>query len=417
MTEQTFVLPDLGEGLTDAEIAAWKVQVGDTVAIDQVIAEVETAKALVDLPVPFAGTVVALHGEVGATLAVGAPVITVATADAPAAAESEDTRPGDREQESTGSGQVLIGYGTDEPRRRRRRAPAPQPAETAPAAVKVISPEVRKLACDNGIDLHELPATGAGNVITRADVDRALAMRTGTAAPAAESSGEQRIAITGLRKAIGEKLSISRRDIPDATTWVDVDATALLHARKSVCAVAERDVSLLALLARLAVAALRRFPELNSSVDTARSEIVRYEHVNLGVAVQTPRGLLVPVIERADTLDTGTLSDALSETITAAREGTLPSSRLSGGTFTLNNYGLFGVDGSAPIINHPEAAIVGVGRIIDRPWVLDGAVVVRKITQISLSFDHRVCDGGSAGGFLRLFADLVENPVAAIGRL
>ncbi|MDH6194814.1 2-oxoisovalerate dehydrogenase E2 component (dihydrolipoyl transacylase) [Mycobacterium frederiksbergense] len=399
MSDQTFLLPDLGEGLTEAEIAGWRVEAGDTVSIDDVVVEVETAKAAVEVPIPFAGTVVTLHGEAGSTLAVGSPLITIRTSE-----QFQQYR----QEERAGSGNVLIGYGTSEPpsrRNRRRRTPV-----VAGPGTKVISPVVRKLARDNHIDLSGVPASGAGGVITRADVDKALL-------PADAPASEQRIAITGVRKAIADKLSISRRDIPDATTWVDVDATALLEARRSVAAATDRAVSLLALLARFTVAALQQFPELNSSVDIARSEIVRHGQVNLGVAVQTPRGLLVPVIEQAERLDTVTLSDALTETITKARDGALPPARFTGGTFTLNNYGVFGVDGSTPIINHPEAAILGVGRIIDRPWVVDGGLAVRKVTQVSLSFDHRVCDGGAAGGFLRLFADFIENPVAVIGWL
>ena len=179
--------------------------------------------------------------------------------------------------------------------------------------------------------------------------------------------------------------------------------------------VAKHDVSVQALLARFTIAALREFPELNSSVDSTRSELARYRHVNLGVAVHTPRGLLVPVIKGADTLDTLALSKVTSETIRGARDGKLPASRLSGGAVTLNNYRGFGVDGATPIINHPEVAIVGFGRIIDRSWVVDGAIAVRKVAQVCLSFDHRVCDGGTAGGFLRLIADLIESPVAALG--
>ncbi len=242
------------------------------------------------------------------------------------------------------------------------------------------------------------PARGAGNDDSRADVVR--------------------IPLTGMRRAVADKLSTSRSEIPDATTWVDVDATELMNARRAInAAIPDEPISLLALLARLCLAGLARFPELNSSVDTRRQEIVRYRHVNLGIAAQTPRGLVVPVIDAADTLTTTELSAALRETTTLAKEGKLTPGRMSGGTFTLNNYGVFGVDGSTPIINHPEAAILGIGRIVDKPWVVDGHVVARKVTQLSLSFDHRVCDGGVAGGFLRLFADYVEHPVAALGRI
>ena len=414
MTDQTFVLPDLGEGLAEAVIADWRVQVGDTVTVDQVVVEVETAKAAVEVPVPFAGKVIELHAEVGSTLAVGAPLITVVSAGEPGG--TEPGAPAHQhhrtEEEGAGSGNVLIGYGTREPDpRRRRRSPVQQPIAPAAATTKVISPVVRKLARDNGVDLTLLPATGPGGVITRADVEHSLTLT------ATGMQDEERTPITGMRKAIGEKLLTSRREIPDATTWVDVDATGLLDARRSVQEVAGRKVSLLALLARFTVAALRQFPDLNSSVDTARSEFVRYQHVNLGIAAQTPRGLVVPVIKNADTLDLLALSDVLTATTTLARKDNLPPARLAGGTFTLNNYGVFGVDGSTPIINHPEAAILGIGRIIDRPWVVDGELTVRKMTQVSLSFDHRVCDGATAGGFLRLFADFIENPIAALARL
>jgi 2-oxoisovalerate dehydrogenase E2 component (dihydrolipoyl transacylase) len=407
VSDQTFVLPDLGEGLTEAVIACWKVDVGDTVVIDEEVVEVETAKAVVEVPVPFAGTVLELHAEVGATVAVGSPLITVGAIDL-AVPYKNDTFAAHREEERAASGNVLIGYGTSGggglSRRRRRTEAVKSPA------VKVISPIVRRLARDNGIDLQQLAGSGAGGIITRADVDHAMA-----AAPPSITGDDRRIPVTGIRKAITEKLAASRREIPEATTWVDADATGLLEAKRLLGETAR--ISLLALLARLAVTALRQFPELNASFDTQRQEIVLHRHIHLGVAVQSPRGLVVPVVAQADTLDTLSLSDSLAEVIALAREGKLPPARLSGGTVTLNNYGVFGVDGSAAIINYPEAAILGVGRIIDRPWVVGGELAVRKVTQLSLSFDHRVCDGGSAGGFLRLFADYVQNPVTALGRL
>ena len=409
MSNQVFLLPDLGEGLTEADIAEWRVRVGDTVTIDQVVVEVETAKAAVEVPIPFEGTVISLHGDEGSTLQVGTPLITVS--GTPAAHEQY------REEERAGSGNVLIGYGTSEDTRRRRRRVAANREVTQvhkASATRVISPVVRNLARQNDLDLSRLPGSGPGGVINRADVERALATT-----PEGDTGDEQRIPIKGLRKAVADKLSTSRREIPDATTWVDVDATDLLAARRAInTALPEDDkVSLMALLARLALAALACYPELNSTVDTDRGEIVRYGHVHLGIAAQTPRGLVVPVIERADSLTTVDLARQLRDTTALAREGTLPPSRLTGGTFTLNNYGVFGVDGSTPIINHPEAAILGVGRIVDKPWVVDGQLAVRKVTQVSLSFDHRVCDGGVAGGFLRVFADYIENPITVLGRL
>ncbi|NMD57214.1 MULTISPECIES: dihydrolipoamide acetyltransferase family protein [Tsukamurella] len=431
MSDRVFLLPDLGEGLTEADILSWRVRVGDTVTVDQVVVEVETAKAAVEVPVPFAGTVVALHGAPGETLRVGSPLISVGVPGTASTAAPGPDGP---------SGNVLIGYGTseDEPARRRRTAraertvvppsesvAAPVPERPAPSVARVISPVVRDLAREHGLDLATVRPSGVGGVIRRADVDAALAARSEAPSPAAAvpppaaSRSDVRIPLNGLRKAVADKLTTSRREIPEATTWVDVDATALLAARDAMNATlpdAER-VSLLALLARLAVAALRRFPQLNSSVDADRRQIVQHGRVHLGIAAQTPRGLVVPVVADADTLTTVELARRLAETTALARDGALPLGRPTGGTFTLNNYGVFGVDGSAPIINHPEAAILGIGRIIDRPWVVDGAVVARKVAQVSLAFDHRVCDGGEAGGFLRLFADYVESPVAALARL
>ncbi|MGW5150800.1 dihydrolipoamide acetyltransferase family protein [Rhodococcus koreensis] len=420
MSGQVFLLPDLGEGLTEADIAEWRVRVGDTVTIDQVVVEVETAKAAVEVPIPFEGKVISLHGDEGATLKVGTPLITVSGTPAAHEQYREEERAGSGACGATrglGSGNVLIGYGTSEDtgRRRRRVAANREVTQTHKAsATRVISPVVRNLARRNDLDLSRLPGSGPGGVINRADVERALATT-----PDAGAVHAQRIPIKGLRKAVADKLSTSRREIPDATTWVDVDATDLLAARRSInTALPEDDkVSLMALLARLALAALARYPELNSTVDTERGEIVRYGHVHLGIAAQTPRGLVVPVIEWADSLTTVDLARQLRDTTALAREGTLPPSRLTGGTFTLNNYGVFGVDGSTPIINHPEAAILGVGRIVDKPWVVDGQLDVRKVMQVSLSFDHRVCDGGVAGGFLRSFADFIENPITVLGRL
>jgi 2-oxoisovalerate dehydrogenase E2 component (dihydrolipoyl transacylase) len=423
MSKQVFLLPDLGEGLTEAEIVEWKVKPGDTVTIDQVVVEVETAKASVEVPCPFEGVVGELHAAEGTSLAVGAPLISItggAVADVPAAHEQY------REEERAGSGNVLIGYGTGHgpTGRRKRSAAAPQWREKVPpealnrttaqqiSAPKVLSPIVRSMALQGGLDLASIETAGGHGVITRADVERALA-----GSPVASSSeGVTRIPITGIRKTIADKLSRSRAEIPEATVWVDVDATALLQARRDLDASIDGvKVTLLAVLAKLTMIALAKFPELNSTVDTAAGEILRYENVGLGIAAQTDRGLMVPVVPQADKADLKELSERLAELTELARTGSLPAARLSGGTFTLNNYGVFGVDGSAAIINHPEAAILGIGRITDRPWVVDGQLAVRKVAQLSLAFDHRVCDGGVAGGFLRTVADFVENPVVALG--
>jgi 2-oxoisovalerate dehydrogenase E2 component (dihydrolipoyl transacylase) len=389
-----FLLPDLGEGLTEAAIVDWRVKVGDTVDVDQVVVEVETAKAAVEVPVPFAGVVSALHGEPGQLLPVGAPLLSVGGFAEPGVTTS------------SGSGNVLIGYGTAPATRRKRvrRVEAPAPQAKAPG---VISPFVRKLASDNGIDLAKVTGTGPDGIIRRADVEAALKKP--------QAAGGRRIPLTGVRKAVADKLATSRREIPEATVWVDVDATELVAARAALNSKTDRPVSLLGLIARFAVAGLRKHPELNSRVEG--DEIVVLDEIHLGFAAQTDRGLVVPVVRDAGALSTRDLSAAIGDRARTARDGKLAPVDLTGGTFTVNNYGVFGVDGSAAIINHPEAAILGIGRIIDRPWVVDGALAVRKVCELTLAFDHRVCDGGTAGGFLRFVADCVESPVTALGDL
>jgi pyruvate dehydrogenase E2 component (dihydrolipoamide acetyltransferase) len=409
--EQLFRLPDLGEGLTEAEILEWRVRVGDTVEVDQVVVEVETAKAAVEVPVPFAGTVLALHCDAGSVLNVGAPLISVGA-----------------EVEREGSGNVLIGYGTGHAPASRRRArvkasQGPAKAQTnVPTSARVISPVVRKLAKENGVDLTGVTASAADGVVRRRDVTAVIEKRAQDAvipAGALDAADDvERIPLKGMRRAVAEKLTRSRAEIPDATTWVDVDATELLNTKASLqAAFPNRKIGLLALLARICVAGLTRFPELNSSVDTERGEILRFKHINLGFAAQTERGLVVPVIQGAHRLSAALLQVETARLTGLARAGQLPPGELTGGTFTLNNYGVFGVDGSTPIINHPEAAILGVGRIVDKPWVVHGELAVRKVTQLSLSFDHRVCDGGVAGGFLRYVADCVERPLALLADL
>ncbi|MFE9256427.1 dihydrolipoamide acetyltransferase family protein [Streptomyces sp. NPDC006879] len=418
-----FRLPDLGEGLTEAEIVRWLVAVGDVVAIDQPVVEVETAKAMVEVPCPYGGVVTARFGEEGTELPVGAPLITVAVGSP---AEH-------RQEESSGSGNVLVGYGTDasRPARRRRVRPAgaapagaepvtvPTPVALVEGPVPVISPLVRKLARDHGLDLRVLRGSGPDGLIMRADVEAALKVaRAPEEAPSARAVSEtgERIALRGVRGAVAEKLSRSRREIPDATCWVDADATELMAVRAAMNAAGGPKVSVLALLARICTAALARYPELNSTVDTAANEIVRLPSVHLGFAAQTERGLVVPVVRDAGSMNAEALSAEFARITELARAGKLAPADLSGGTFTLNNYGVFGVDGSTPIINHPEAAMLGVGRIIPKPWVHQGELAVRQVVQLSLTFDHRVCDGGAAGGFLRYVADCVENPAAVLLR-
>ncbi|MDQ0697284.1 dihydrolipoamide acetyltransferase family protein [Streptomyces sp. W4I9-2] len=506
-----FKLPDLGEGLTEAEIVRWLVEVGDVVAIDQPVVEVETAKAMVEVPCPYGGVVTARFGEEGTELPVGAPLLTVAVGapegletsgpvtpgpsgarngSAPSGSSSPSSSSGSSAAESSGgSGNVLVGYGTGAPAARRRRirpdrldrtptlsgaltveAPVPEapvseaavsgapgvpvteasstatPVSVAPvpdAPVPVVSPLVRRLARQHDIDLRRLAGSGPDGLILRADVDRAIrqaeeteAAKTRTAQAAAVPTGAspasaspaasaapaaERIPLRGVRGAVADKLSRSRTEIPDATCWVDADATELMAVRAAMNAAtgpsAGPKVSVLALLARICTAALARFPELNSTVDTEAREIVRLPGVHLGFAAQTERGLVVPVVRDAHTRNAESIGAEIARLTELARTGKLSPAQLTGGTFTLNNYGVFGVDGSTPIINHPEAAMLGVGRIMPKPWVHQGELAVRQVVQLSLTFDHRVCDGGTAGGFLRYVADCVEQPAVLLRTL
>ncbi|MET7933389.1 dihydrolipoamide acetyltransferase family protein [Streptomyces sp. NPDC005322] len=441
-----FTLPDLGEGLTEAEIVRWLVQVGDIVAVDQPVVEVETAKAMVEVPCPYGGVVTARFGEEGTELPVGAPLITVALAEE---AEPSDEGGGSRAAVSSGpaassadgaasstdgaSGNVLVGYGTTAPAARRRRVrPSPSRAVTkSPAGpIPVISPLVRRLAREHGVDLRELTGSGPEGLIVRADVERAVGSArvgsvvappvvvgvgsNGSAGRAGGGAGEERVPLRGVRGLVADKLARSRREIPDATCWVDADATELLAARAAMNAAGGPKVSILALLARICAAALARYPELNSTVDMDSREIVRLSNVHLGFAAQTERGLVVPVVRDAHARSVEGLSEEMARLTEAARMGSLAPAELTGGTFTLNNYGVFGVDGSTPIINHPEAAMLGVGRIAPKPWVWEGELAVRQVVQLSFTFDHRVCDGGTAGGFLRYVADCVERPAVLL---
>ncbi|MFI2608029.1 dihydrolipoamide acetyltransferase family protein [Kitasatospora sp. NPDC018619] len=429
-----FRLPDLGEGLTGAEVVRWMVEVGEVIAVDQPVVEVETAKAVVEVPCPYGGVVTARYGEVGEEIAVGAPLVTVAVA-APEAGSGPQgpVEPGvAAAPAAAGAERPLVGFGVVEPGRggRRRRvgagagggagsgsgaaavAVAQAPAVPAgPAVVPVISPLVRRLAREQGVDLAALVGSGPDGLIMRADVERAVAARAATApAPAGPVAADGVVPLRGLRKAVAEKLGRSHREIPAATCWVDADATGLMALRRQLNAAPGPKVSVLALLARICTVALARFPELNSSVTEDGSGILRHPAVHLGFAAQGERGLVVPVVRDAQSRSTEQLGEELGRLTQAARSGALTPAELTGGTFTLNNYGVFGVDGSTPILNHPEAAMLGVGRIVAKPWVHDGELAVREVTQLSFTFDHRVCDGGTAGGFLRFVADCVEQP-------
>jgi pyruvate dehydrogenase E2 component (dihydrolipoamide acetyltransferase) len=441
-----FLLPDLGEGLTEAEIVGWLVAPGDTVTVDQPVVEVESAKSVVELPSPFAGVVESLHATAGQTVHAGEPLLSIrdsvvgaagSVPDAPEAVpgtalrEPSATAAAASTAESSGaSGAVLIGYGLPERSRAARATPrgrfggrvdsdqrsdasvTPPPSRRSP----VVSPLVRKLAKDHGFNASDLAGSGTGSLVLRSDVQSHIASLAGTPADSVVAR-DVRIPITGLRKLVSEKMSLSRREIPEATIWLDVDATALIEAKEYLQRSTGDRWSVNTLLARFVVAGLKRYPILNSSVDVAAGEIVQHSRINLGLAAQTPHGLMVPVVQDAGSLTTEALRSRIGELVDRAGTGSFPAEQLRGGTFTLNNYGGFGVDGSAAIINHPEVAILGIGRIIDRPWVVDGQLAVRKVVVLSLVFDHRVCDGDIPSQFLGFVARCIENPIALLTEL
>jgi len=383
-----FLLPDLGEGLTEAEIVRWLVQVGDHVEVDQPVAEVETAKSAVELPCPFAGQIRALHGKPGEALSVGEALVTVTTEEPDEPARPVDSGVSEDSAVRVVGNPVLVGYGS-----------TPAPAGP-PGPVPVSSPAVRRLARERGADLSALTGTGPDGVITRADV----------LAACAATDGATRIPWSERQRVASERFTRSRREVPDVTCWLEADATALLAAKEEL-AVDGPPIGLLALLARACVDGLSRHPRLNSTVDAQRRETVLRPDVHLGIATQTGRGLVVPVVREANGLSTEALAGELARVTQAAHRGVLAPAELTGSTFTLNNYGLLGVDGATPILNHPEAAMLGIGRITDGVRPHGGRPAVRKVVQLSLTFDHRACDGAEAAGLLRFVADRVERPL------
>jgi 2-oxoisovalerate dehydrogenase E2 component (dihydrolipoyl transacylase) len=395
-----FLMPDLGEGLTEGEVNRWLVAEGDTVVVDQPVAEITTEKAVVEVPTPFAGRVARLHGAEGETIGVGKPLISIEVAGAPAASES---------------GNVLVGYGTSEaaPRLRRSVAPAGTAGSARSASSPPASPLVRRLAAELGVDLATIAGSGPGGMVTQADLERGS--RKDGAAPENQSppavADGKRIPLTGVDRIAAERLTRSHREAPTATAFVRADATRLMELRTELPpGTTDASVTPFAIILRLCVIALRRFPRLNAHFDTEANEIVHFTPIHLGVAVQTDRGLVVAVIRDAQSKSLPGIADDLQRLAGAARDGSIDATDLRGSTFTVSNFGAFGVDGGTAIINPPEAAILGVGRIATRPWVVDEYVVPRSVVELSLVFDHRVADGGVAGGFIRHLANLVEAP-------
>lgn len=382
-----FLVPDLGEGLEDATITSWSVAVGDTVELNQTLCTVETNKAEVEIPSPYAGLITELGGGEGETLNVGAVLVRIATA----AEMGTKRRP------------VLVGYGADEEMDDSRRTV--RTTSTRPRA----KPAVRKLAAERNVDLGELAGSGADGVITREDVLSSAARST---------PSPDMVAVRGVRAEMAHRMSLSRKEIPDAHASVQVDGTSLLRLRDKIRDQAGDDVPItpFVLLLRLLTIALAHHQNLNATwVDTTDGpQIHLHSAVHLGFGVAAPRGLLVPVVKDAQDKTTRELADVVARLIADARAGTLRPTELQGSTFTVSNFGALGLDDGVPVINYPEAAILGMGSLKPRPVVVDGEVVARPTMSLTCAFDHRIIDGAQAAAFLTELRALIEAPELAL---
>jgi len=396
MADQTFRLPDLGEGLTEAQLVAWRVEEGAQVDINAPLCEVETAKAVVVIPSPWAGTIQKLHARPGESVAVGEALVTITAA----AAQTEST-PG-----------TLVGYGPGAPEsgiRRKARTAASLPESSGDVRA---APFVRQLAKDMGVDLAQLTGSGPGGRVTRADVEAAAsspasASSTSTAAP--PTDGERRISVVGIRKAIARQMVRSVSTIPQFTEFAVFDATNLMAAREQGKA-SGRSMTPLPYFIAAVVKAVRAYPLMNSSWDESRDEIIVKQAINVGIAVNTSQGLLVPVLRGADKLELTAIAEKSAHLIEGARAGTLPPGEMSGGTITVTNVGASGpVETGTPIINPPECCVVAFGAIKPRPMVVQGQVVARSGAWISISVDHRIVDGALATEFLTALVAELET--------
>ncbi|MGN7249747.1 dihydrolipoamide acetyltransferase family protein [Arthrobacter sp. SAFR-014] len=430
-----FRLPDLGEGLTESEIVSWKVGVGDTVSLNQIIAEVETAKAVVELPSPFAGVITALHEQPGTVVEVGKPIVSFEVKDdagnqSAAAVPAEPALP-KREPNLVGYGAVVESTGRPVRRQRTLAEPAPvvEPVETRPADTNTAerprsTPPVRKLAKDLGVDLESVPGTGPSGLITRDDVRNFVGGGDVPAAaqelaaqelqPArAQGEREVRTPIKGVRKFTAAAMVSSAFTAPHVTEFLTVDVTPameLLARLKESKAFAGHKLTPLTLVAKAVLIALRRNPGLNARWDEANQEIVQFNYVNLGIAAATPRGLTVPNIKDADRLALVDLSTGLAELTDTARAGKTSPADLSGGTISITNIGVFGIDAGTPILNPGEAAILAMGAVRKTPWEYQHQVALRQVMTLSLSFDHRLVDGEQGSRFLADVGALLADP-------
>ncbi|GGI46858.1 pyruvate dehydrogenase E2 component (dihydrolipoamide acetyltransferase) [Agromyces flavus] len=460
MSEIRFPLPDVGEGLTEAEIVQWRVAPGDRIALDQVFVEIETAKSLVELPSAFEGTIAELLVEEGQTVDVGTPILVIRTdaargisAEPAPSAPAADAVPA-LAVESEGAGAVLVGHGSSGPTRsRRRRHPSPggahehlvppsptdvpatsasaaaapaggasvgigepaRPAERADDGMPVIAkPPIRKLAKDLGVDLSRVTPTGPIGDVTRDDVIREASQASvfrNIQTPELPADRETRIPVKGVRKVIAQTMVQSAYSAPHVSVFVDVDATRTMEYIKRLKAspdFAGVKVSPLLIMAKAMIWAARRNPTANAQ--WTDEEIIVKHYVNLGIAAATPRGLIVPNVKEAQAMSMVELATALEQLTLTAREGKTQPAEMQGGTITITNIGVFGMDTGTPILNTGEVAIVALGTIKQKPWVVDGEVRPRYVTTIGGSFDHRVVDGDVASRFLADVASIIEEP-------
>ena len=447
--ELKFCLPDLGEGLTEGEVLRWLVAAGDTVAVNQPLVEVETAKAAVELPSPYAGIVVALHAGEGDLLPVGAPLVTIAS-EANGEPEPGTTTPAAAAPQE-GAGPLLVGYGvTESATRRRRRVGAPSPhgterPEAGPPGEPVkpvrhgglevgraaeakfadnggstvtprAKPPVRRLAKQLGVDLAGVRPTGRDGTVTRDDVEAAASLQlTGMTSDGVARSvnGDRREPVRGVMRSMAAAMTESAATIPSVTEWVEVDVTrsaALVDRMKGLPEYSDAKVTPLLLVAAACLTALRREPRVNAVFDAVAQEIVYRSAVQLGVAVASDRGLVVPHVADAGGLTLHELAVALGDVVSRARAGTATPADLVGGTFTITHVGVFGVDGGTPMITPGQSAILAFGAWREKPWVERGQLVIRTTSTLSLSFDHRFIDGATGSRFLRDIADILEEP-------
>jgi pyruvate dehydrogenase E2 component (dihydrolipoamide acetyltransferase) len=445
MTElKEFKLPDVGEGLTEADIVAWHVKPGDQVEVNQIIVEIETAKAVVELPSPWDGTVARLLVQEGQTVDVGTPIIAVDVSGAPTAPGTPDyaersvvppavttiSPPADQAPPERQA--VLVGYGVKAASTTRRARkpvlPAAAVAEPAPAVRVLAKPPVRRLAKDLGINLAELTGSGPEGAVTRDDVQRAArgttgrsgsevvenGVRTASLAAVPGPAGEERIPVRGVRKHMAAAMVSSAFTAPHVTEFLQVDVTETMAAVRRVRDLpeyAEVRVSPLLFVARALLTAVRRHPMVNSLWDEGAQEIVVKHYVNLGIAVAAERGLLVPNVKNAGELSLPELARGLQALAETARAGKATPADLAGGTITITNVGVFGVDGGTPILTPGEAAILAFGQVKDAPWVVDGQLAVRSVCTLSLSFDHRIIDGQLGSAVLSDVGSMLEDPV------